>query len=60
MSPGRNDRKREKNCADNKTNSFHYMKIKKSVYQKASKNRNRIVEFPRHCDSSAGPSMKPS
>jgi hypothetical protein len=48
MRPGRNDRKREKKIADIKTNSFCYTKIKKSVYQKASKNRNRIVEFPRH------------
>jgi hypothetical protein len=35
-------------------------KGKKDGADKASKNRNRIVEFPRHCDSGAGPSMKPA
>jgi hypothetical protein len=53
-------KKHKKYCADHITNSFCYMGIKKSAYQKASKNRNRIVKFPRHCDSGAGPSMKPA
>jgi hypothetical protein len=58
MKPGRNDRKREKNCGDNKTNSFSYMSIKKVHITNLAKNRSRIVEFLRQCDSGDGPLKK--